>query len=509
MDVNNPSNYGFLFTVETNGAMQWRTSEAANQYRQAKADADTAFLNMRQAVTNAYVGLQIANRELLDEQAAFADAERIRDLTKKQFEQGAAPQTNAIRADIARTQELANLLTQINAVKAARSALNIALGRKPELPVDASEELQKYIPIHLSLDDLQKQAADHRTELESAQFNLSALKAAVGLARSQYYPDLFVATDLREVKSGVFQVGFTMPLFDFGSIHGAVKQAQKNAKAQESQITLQQQQVRLDVESAYEAMTLAEGTVEALQTGSLSQAEDLETRIEKGYRLGGNTILDLLDAQSTLRAARISLPRRHRRLPPSPIPGTRHRPISPGPKHPWSAVRHSLPKGPGRQSPVPSSPFWRRQPFAPSGESAREAPSPFRGRGWGEGALTMAKSPLRAQREIVSNKKLGSTQRQSAPVRVRKNINPIPGVDMTVALSLGCRMRRPLFERSEFGRRDSPRRISEGPGHGTGLRAPKPQAKEQWPSGKRLKSSECILQDSGQADTAPTPQTEG
>ncbi len=61
-----------------------------------------------------------------------------------------------------------------------------------------------------------------------------------------------------------------------------------------------------------------------------------------------------------------------------------------------------------------------------------------------------------------------------------KNIHPIPGVDMTVALSLGGRMRRALFEVTpvaEFARRDSPRRISEGPGHGMGW--PQRQALER------------------------------
>jgi cobalt-zinc-cadmium efflux system outer membrane protein len=142
--------------------------------------------------------------------------------------------------------------------------------------------------------------------LKSAQYNRDALRANVALQRSQYYPNLFVGTDLRIVRTGTFLVGFTVPLFDFGGIHGAVKQAKKNAEAQDAQITLEEQQVRQDVETAFEALTVAEGSVEAFQGGMLPQAEGLEKRIEQGYVLGGNTILDLLDAQSTLRSARIA-----------------------------------------------------------------------------------------------------------------------------------------------------------------------------------------------------------
>ena len=305
LNFSDPSNYSLIFTVETNGANQWRTSQASNQLRQARSDAGTAALNVRQAVTNAYIGLQIANRGLEDEQQAYNDAVRIRDLTQKQFEAGAAPQTNAIRAQIALTQELGNLLSQVNNVKSARTTLNIALGRNPIDAIDCAESLA-FVAINPNVAELQKQAARLRPELKSAVYTRDALKASVGLQRSQFFPDLTLGTDLRIIRSGVILLGFTVPLFDFGSIHGAVRQAEKNVKAQDAQITLEQQQVKQDVESAYEAVTVSKGTVEAFQNGLVPQAEALEQRIEKGYLLGGNTILDLLDAQSTLRSARIA-----------------------------------------------------------------------------------------------------------------------------------------------------------------------------------------------------------
>lgn len=305
LNVSDPSNYGVVLTFETNGANQWRTSQASNQLRQVRADALTASLNVRQSVTNAYIALQIANRGLEDERSACADMLRIRELTRKQFDNGSAPQTNAIRADIALTQESGNLLNQLNAVKAARTNLNIALGRRPDEPIDVVESLE-YQPVHHKVEELQNLAEKSRPELRSAVYTREALKASVGLQRSQYYPDLTLGTDLRLVRSGVFLIGFTMPLFDLGSIHGAVKQAKRNVEAQDAQITLERQQIRQDVQSAFESLTVATSTVEAFQSSLVPQAEALEQRIEKGYVLGGNTILDLLDAQNTLRSARIA-----------------------------------------------------------------------------------------------------------------------------------------------------------------------------------------------------------
>ncbi|HEV2474178.1 MAG TPA: TolC family protein [Chthonomonadales bacterium] len=305
LDINalkNPSNYSFYQTIETSGRVGIRARLARAQLNGAMADAATTALNVREAVTAAYVNLQVADQALADEQDAYKTSVQIRDLAQQQFKAGAAPETNAIRAQVALTQEEANLFTAISNVETARAALNIQLGRNAALPVDASEPLT-FHPIHPKLEDLQAQALRSRPELVSARFNRSMLRAAVDLQRAQYYPDLTIGTDARFDQAFM---GFTLPLFDYGSIRSSVRQAQKNLKTEEAQTAALRQSIELQVAQAYELLMAAEQTVEAFQSGTLPQSELLLGRVEKGYKLGFSTILDIIDAQNNLRAVRIA-----------------------------------------------------------------------------------------------------------------------------------------------------------------------------------------------------------
>jgi cobalt-zinc-cadmium efflux system outer membrane protein len=296
INFSNPSNYSLSATIETSGRQGLRTKQARAQLQGTEADAVTTRYSIRQAAAAAYITLQVANSNLTNEQNAYETARRLSDLSDKQVSLGAAPETNAIRARIALTQEEQNLLQAVNNVNVARANLNIQLGRAPETPVDAAEPLE-FRPIAVSLPDLQAQALRFRSEIRSAEATRRALQATEGLQRSQYYPDVAVGTDL---KAQQVLVGVAVPL-DLGSIRGAIRKAREDVHVQEAQELQVRQQVQLDVQSAYLALTLAQRTVQSFQDGILPRAQSLLQRIEQGYALGASTILDLIDAQETVR----------------------------------------------------------------------------------------------------------------------------------------------------------------------------------------------------------------
>ena len=293
----------FICLSKRAGKLRWRTSQSKNEWLQSQADAQTTGLTVQQSVANAYINLQAANRALADEQEAYADALKLRDLTAKQFQAGGSPETNAIRAQVALTQETANLFSAINGVRQARANLNVVIGQDANAPIDAAEPLE-YQPVSLKLDDLQALAAKYRPELASAEYNRRALSAAASLARSQSYPDLVLGKTLQGT-NGV-ELGFSLPFFDFGGIRGATQQAQHQEKAQEAIQRQVRQNVELDAQTAYNALNLAAQTVEAYRNGILPQSESLLRRVTQGYQLGASTILDLIDAQATLRTVRIA-----------------------------------------------------------------------------------------------------------------------------------------------------------------------------------------------------------
>jgi cobalt-zinc-cadmium efflux system outer membrane protein len=289
--------------VETSGRQRWRTGQARALLQGTQADAVTAHLAVQQSTASAYADLQAADSNLKTELEAYDTAKRLYELTTQRVNLGDAPASNATRTRIALTQEEQNLVKAVSVVRQARAALDIQLGRNPELPIDAADPLA-FTALALKLEDLQKLALQSRPELRSAEANRRALDAIVKLQRSQSYPDLQVGANPRVVGDNQVLFAFTMPLFDFGSIRGAVNKAKEDAKVQDAQIVQVQQQIRLDVQNAYIALMQSQRLVASFQDGILPRTQTLLNQVQQGYALGASSILDIIDAQQTFRSAR-------------------------------------------------------------------------------------------------------------------------------------------------------------------------------------------------------------
>jgi len=296
------SNYSAYATIETNGAITYRTRQAREQYHQAQFDAATTGLSLQLSVINAYVGLQVANRALEVELKVYENMRQLSELTQNRFEAGAGSQSDATVARIAYQQERQNVIADVNNVNNARATLNAQLGHPLETPIDASEPLEyKPAPVR-ALADLTKQAEQHRPELKSANANLQSLKAVPGLARSAYFPNVIVARDFSSDSS--VNVGLSVPL-DLGNIRGAVKKAKADVKTQEAQVELERQNIDLDVKSSYNNLVAAQDQVATFNAGNgglLKDSATLLDQVRQAYVLGAKTILDVMNAEVTYRA---------------------------------------------------------------------------------------------------------------------------------------------------------------------------------------------------------------
>jgi len=303
LDASDPTRYGVIYTLETSGRQRWRTGQARAQLEGTQADAATTRLSVQQSAASAYADLQTANSNLQTEREAYETAKRLFELTSKRVELGDAPASNATRTRIALTQEEQNLVKAVSAVRQARAALDVQLGRNPDLPIDAADPLV-FVPVPLKLEDLQALALRSRPELQAAAANRRALDANVKLQRSLSYPDLQLGANPRTVGDSQVQISVALPLFDFGSIRGAVNKAKEDAKVQDAQIVQMQQQIRLEVQTAYIAVTQSQRLVTSFQDGILPRSQTLLNQVQQGYALGAGSLLDVIDAQQTYRTSR-------------------------------------------------------------------------------------------------------------------------------------------------------------------------------------------------------------
>jgi cobalt-zinc-cadmium efflux system outer membrane protein len=303
LDPADPSKYGVLYTFETSGRRGLRTAQAKAQLLGAQADALTTSLTVRWDVASAYITLQVANSQYENARSNFETAKRLSDLTEQQVTLGAAPEANALRARIGLTQAEQALLRAGSEVRLDRANLNLQLGRNATDAVDAADPLI-YHPVVLKPEDLERAALANRPEIRSAEAAGSALQAAVKIEKSQHRPDLVLGVNPRALVHGQVELGVVLPLLDLGSIRGSVRRAEEDVRAQEAQTETERQRVRLEVQAAYLDLLRSQRLVESYQGGILPRAQSLLSRIELGYQLGASSILELMDAQQTLRSTR-------------------------------------------------------------------------------------------------------------------------------------------------------------------------------------------------------------
>ena len=277
----NLNNYAGYVTLETSGRRGLRSRQARAQFQGTQADAETSRQSLRQSTADAYVNLQVANSALENEKTVYETAKRLSDLAQKQFQLGSVPETNAIRASVAVTQERENMLQAVNNVRIARANLNLQVGRAPNEAVDAADPLD-FTPVDVDLKNLRDMALAHRSEVRSTEAAIRAGRAAVGLQRAQSYPNVIVG---RGFSATPVEVGFAVPI-DLGSIRNSIRQGEETVKAQQAQAEQTRQSVLLDTETAYLALTRARSAVEAYNSGILPStrvaAEENRTRIRIG-----------------------------------------------------------------------------------------------------------------------------------------------------------------------------------------------------------------------------------
>lgn len=300
-DFGDSSNYGLSFTIETSGRQRLRTDIAKALLGQSIGDAEAARLNLRQTIVSAYIDLQSAQKALEVERETLATVRKLSDLATSQFKVGSAPETNAMRAEIALRQEEINLARSETAKRAAVANLDVALGSEPTREIEA-DDIVEVAPSSLDEDSLLREALEHRPEIASARANVRALSSTVAMQRAQSAPDLTLASDAGSQR---LFIGFSMPLVDFGSIRGSVRKAQRDVDVARTQLAQTESSVRLDVRLAVLSVRQAEAIVNKIRTEVLARAIDLRVRIEKGFALGGNTILEVIDAQQTERSTRL------------------------------------------------------------------------------------------------------------------------------------------------------------------------------------------------------------
>ncbi|MEN8259910.1 MAG: TolC family protein [Pseudomonadota bacterium] len=157
-----------------------------------------------------------------------------------------------------------------------------------------------------------KPLPSHQTLLERIRENpdlarwaseIAKRQAAVKLAESLAIPDVTLTVGLQqfiETDDSAVVAGISLPLPVFNRNQGGVEEAnQRLNKAAETRRNAEVT-VATSLNTAYQRLAFARAEVEGYQSAVLPGAESAFAAVQKGYRLGKFSLLDVLDTQRTL-----------------------------------------------------------------------------------------------------------------------------------------------------------------------------------------------------------------
>jgi outer membrane protein len=286
--------------------------QTTNRSKAAYLNADaqryserTTKLQITLAVRRAYFNAR-ANREL-----AVVAKETLGDQNKhllqvQGFVQvGTQPPIALAQQKAAVANAVVQLITAQNNYETAKAQLNQAAGIPGGTDYDVSDDALEATPDEdQPLETLVAKAIAARPELATLGKQREAQEATLASARGGYGPTLAASAGATEqglrldqmVPNWNVGVGLTWSLFQGGLTQGEVRQAEAGIDSVEAQRSLEELQVRLDVDSARLAVRAAKATMGAVDDALLSAREQLRLA-EQRYATGVGNIIELVDAQ--------------------------------------------------------------------------------------------------------------------------------------------------------------------------------------------------------------------
>ena len=298
-------------TLDTSGQRRYQAAGAQATYQSTRYQFLETLLTLEQQIRDAYWSLAAAEAQANIADVSLKEAQRIYKLTVTQEKAGASPHGDVVRSSIDVANAKQTLLSAQNAQKTALVAFNTLLALPPLTPsrlsISLSEDSAPVPTIPLpSVKDLDEIAKQNRPLLKSADEQAKSAKFAVRQAEAARLPDLSVMYQ-RSVEQQVdaFSLSVSIPLFDFGGIGQSVKAAREQRKQAEAQRLQTQQQVAQQVAQAYADVQVAVESASSYKAEILIPSMTLLEMAKLGYQQGATGILPIIDAESTIRNARV------------------------------------------------------------------------------------------------------------------------------------------------------------------------------------------------------------
>ncbi len=282
----------------------------------ARARAEVAARGLVATVVQNYYGLLVAQRKVANAERSLDEARRLLDITQKQESGGEAAHADVVKAQIQVQQRERDLQEARLAVERARIGFGVLLFTDYTQDFAVEDNLATTPPLP-PMNQVQEIAARNNPDIRAAQATVQQQQFELASAKAGYLPNLsfdyFYGIDANQYAiynrnhqrnlGYVAQGTLTVPVWNWGATRSKVRQSELRLRQARFDLSFTQRQLLANLNSFYLESQTAAAQVASLRSSMDLSAESLRLTLLR-YQAGEATVLEVVDAQTTLAQAR-------------------------------------------------------------------------------------------------------------------------------------------------------------------------------------------------------------
>jgi len=282
----------------------------------ARARADVAARGLIATVMQDYYGMAAAARKLSNARQSVQDARHFLDITQKQEKGGEVAHSDTVKAELQlndrqRDEQEAQLTLD-------KARINFAVLLFPDYrqDFDLVDDLDTLSPLPLYT-EIQSLAGRNSPDIRAAQAVVQQQDYEIRSARAEMLPtfslDYSFGTNANQfalhnpegqnLLGNVVQAQLVVPLWTWGAARSRVKQAEFKLQQARNDLSFTQRQLLASLDAFYREAGLARDQLGSLRHSLDLSRQSLDLTLLR-YQAGEVSVLEVVDAQSTLRDAR-------------------------------------------------------------------------------------------------------------------------------------------------------------------------------------------------------------
>ncbi|MCK4904846.1 TolC family protein [bacterium] len=292
----------------TGGKILSLNKQARNNLEATKYNYEEVRQNLILQVKEAYFGILVAQKYKKVCQDAVEQMKAHLETVRGLYNAGTVPNIDLLRTEVQLANVEQALIKAENGVELAKSLFNTILGRNLNSSIEVVDIL-RVIEQDYSLEQLLKEAQEHRPEIYKMRHNIEMAKAGIGIAQSNYWPQVGLFGNYKYHKGDepiikwkedwMVGVNASVNIWNWGETKAQVGQAKAALRELGHLETQLRDGIALEVKRALLNLEEAKKRIKVSEKAVIQAKESLNsTRI--GYRNGRVDNVEVLATQLAL-----------------------------------------------------------------------------------------------------------------------------------------------------------------------------------------------------------------